>query len=340
MSKDIRLANFIVGPGEKKNFFLKAGELADGSAVNIPVMVVNGSMPGPKLLVVAATHGDEVAGTEAAKSIASQMDPDKIRGALITIPVLNVVSYLLVDRINSLEVPAGRNEMGRFIKEEGDRNGTQTQQIVHMFHEHILPNADYYVELHSSAKWGLNYPRVLIAPEWAPIKSEIKEKEKKMALASGFEVIFRSRQKSWSGKYAPLDASFQEKWGIPRVVLESGAAPTLIDAEIFEAAIRNIMRHLGLTEGAMEPSRPADREQVFVDKLIAIRASKGGILRMKKDILGQYLIKGEVLGEVTNLFNETVEELKSPDDGLVLKIATSATCYTGSRAAVIATPYA
>jgi predicted deacylase len=57
---------------------IKVGEWADGSAVGVPVHIVNGREPGPVVAVTAAIHGDEVVGTDAVRRIISELDPARL----------------------------------------------------------------------------------------------------------------------------------------------------------------------------------------------------------------------------------------------------------------------
>ena len=49
-------------PGTKAVLDLPLTELADSAIIRLPVVVINGAKPGPRLEVGAAIHGDEVTG--------------------------------------------------------------------------------------------------------------------------------------------------------------------------------------------------------------------------------------------------------------------------------------
>lgn len=338
MKESIVVAGQVIPSGTRKNIRVKVGELADGSDLNLPVIAVNGADDGARLTVGAAVHGDEVAGTEAAKLVGSTVDPSKLNGAFIAVPALNIMAYLMLERVNVLEVPGGRNDMGQFVRNGGDANGTQAQVIAKLMDEQILSETEYFIEMHSSAKWSWNYPRTVISPQAAKIDERIKQSEMKVAQDSGFEVIFRAKSLTWAGMYFAPDTVFQERTGKPKIVLESGGSPSIEDGELLGNGIKNIMIGLGMLNEPPIPTRPNGSKQIVADRLLAVRASKGGILRMKKNLLGSHVKKGEVVGEITNLFNEPVEQEVAPDDGIVVKVATAGPCFTGNRVAVLATP--
>ena len=61
MSKPIKIRDIEAEPGEKTYGFLNIADTAIMN-VNIPVMIVNGKEPGPKLCLIAGTHSMEYEG--------------------------------------------------------------------------------------------------------------------------------------------------------------------------------------------------------------------------------------------------------------------------------------
>lgn len=331
MSEKVQIGSISVNPKSKKYDFLKVGELYDGSPVNIPIMVVNGVESKPRLLLIAAVHGDEVVGTEAIKRVISKIDPEKFKGVVIGIPVLNMPAYLASERVNVLEVPKGSNDLERFFTKSINSEGCQSERIAYVLQEEIFPKVDYVIDLHSSAIGSNNFPRAIICGNYVPISEELREKIDELAVASAFELIFRPQRPPWPGMYFTPGALWEESYGKATIVLETGASPTIDDADTIISGITNIMKHLGMLEGL--PTKAKD--QIFVERLIAVRANKGGIFRPRTKI-GDYVKQDEVIAEVTNLFDDVVEEIKSPEYGLIIKHRTSAFVGTGERVFVIA----
>ena len=56
------VAGISVAPGTRQRHSIELTELADGTRVSIPLDLVNGAQPGPRLYLGAAIHGDEVDG--------------------------------------------------------------------------------------------------------------------------------------------------------------------------------------------------------------------------------------------------------------------------------------
>ena len=73
-------------------YSLKLLELWDGSTLRLP-LTISGKKDGPTLCVVASIIGDEFPGTIAARKIALETAPEKLKGALISILIANSPSF-------------------------------------------------------------------------------------------------------------------------------------------------------------------------------------------------------------------------------------------------------
>jgi len=312
--------------------FIKVGEFFDNSPVNMPVMILNGGGEGPTVLMMSAIHGNEVVGTEAIKRIITSLDPKKVSGTIVGIPVVNIPAYLQNSRVNLMESPAGDNDLGNMLK-AGVIQGPQSQSIANVLHEKIFKKVEYVIDLHSSAPGSYNYPRAIVIGDYVKVPQTLKDKCNALAEACNFEIIFKPGGLKWEGMYFDPYTIFESMYGIPSIILETGAAPTTEDLESLLYGIDNILKHLKMILG--EPAKK--NKQVYVDRLVAFRAKNGGMFRLIVK-MGARVKKGDVIGEVTNLFNEVVETIRATEEGIVIKTATSALMATGVRAAVIGTP--
>lgn len=57
--------------------------------VDLPLTLVNGAHPGPRVLITAGVHGGEFTGIDAATRLASLLEPGQVHGQLIVCPVAN-----------------------------------------------------------------------------------------------------------------------------------------------------------------------------------------------------------------------------------------------------------
>lgn len=319
-----KIKNVEVQPGQKEHVWFDIGQMLDGSPYRIPLILINGKKQGPKLLVGACVHGDEVIGTEAIKTLAKTFMPDDMSGWFIGAPITNIASYLSLARVDTLENPIGENNMSGKWK-TATAGGSMTERAAAFFLNEVMPQVEYYIEIHSSAAGSFNSPRAIVCGDYADIDPVVRKRVDEIGVACNFEVIFKPKVTSWEGMYFPPSTFFEEK-GIAKIVLETGGAPTIADVETIREGILNIMKQIKMISG--EPN--LKNKQEYCGKLIAVRSNTGGIYRSNVNLQDR-VKKGDKLGEVTDVFDNIVEEIVAPDDGIVVKIATTAAVYSGIR---------
>lgn len=329
----LNLHGIKVDVGTKVHEHITFGEMADGTPIRVPLVLVNGAKPGPTLLVTAGLHGDEVVGAETVRLVAGKIDAKAFAGRFIAIPVVNVPAFLIGARVNLLEDPVGYNDLSRLIP-TAQKEGSLTERIAAFVRDEVYPLVDTVVDIHSSARGSTNYARAIVIGDYVPVSKELLDRINQLAKACGFDYIFKPRKDSWKGMYFSPRSFLEENLGKASIVLETGHVPTIEGAEIIVQGIWNIMIDLGMVQG--EP--PRAKKQVYMDKLFAVRANRGGLWHAKAE-LGVAVHEGELLGTINGPANEVLEEIHSPVDGITLKIATAAMCPTGTRVFVIGTPY-
>ena len=83
--------------GTKEYGFIHLAQRANGSWVNIPIMLAVGAQDGPTLVVDACNHGDEYEGTEGIIKTFEGLDVSKMKGSFIGIPALNAEAFAAVE---------------------------------------------------------------------------------------------------------------------------------------------------------------------------------------------------------------------------------------------------
>jgi predicted deacylase len=330
----IRVRDLEAAPGAKIYGGITCGEWADGSPIKVPLVIVNGRQPGPTLVAIGGMHGDEMVGTEAVRRIAAELDPARMRGAVIGVVAANVVAFLLGSRVNTLEDPGGWNDF-EYVMQTAQPTGSLTERLGCLLRDEIVPQCQYYIDLHSSAKGSTNYPRAIVAGEFVPMAKDLREKIDRIAEACGFEYIFRPKLSSWPGMYFAPDFPLEERYGLAGICLETGHAPTFEGIDTMVKGVRNILIEVGILEGRME----RDGAPTYIERLVAVRANRGGIW-LPKVWIPHAARAGEQLGTITNLASEVVEDIRAPMAGVAIKVATSAAVATGTRVFVLGIPYA
>ena len=90
---DLTVGSATAKPGQRATGFIQVPAGTD-AASNIPIIVINGASAGPKLALVAGSHGTEYASIVALARLAQVIDPSSLSGALIIVPLVNPASFL------------------------------------------------------------------------------------------------------------------------------------------------------------------------------------------------------------------------------------------------------
>ncbi len=87
---DLIVGTAVAVPGTRARGVIPVTELAGGNALEIPVIVLHGAEEGPSVWVDAVIHGDEPEGTYCCHMVDAELDPTKMRGQVVLVPMLNV----------------------------------------------------------------------------------------------------------------------------------------------------------------------------------------------------------------------------------------------------------
>jgi predicted deacylase len=126
--------------GEKSAGYLKVPAGVD-AASDIPVVVVNGTKPGPVLALVSGAHGTEYASIIAVERLITLLDPAQISGTVILVPLVNIQSFeQKVPHVN----PVDNKSMNRFYP--GKDDGTQTERASFLITKEVVDRCDYLID--------------------------------------------------------------------------------------------------------------------------------------------------------------------------------------------------
>src|SRR5262249_27668645 len=117
-----------------------------------PVISVTGAKPGPVLFVNAGVHGGEYPAIEAVIRLGKTLDPKKISGTVILMPVLSLPAF----RTRTAFVcPSDNVNPNRVFP--GDPRGSYSEQMIFSLIHEFVVHADAYIDLH-----GGDIPEALV----------------------------------------------------------------------------------------------------------------------------------------------------------------------------------
>ena len=294
-NKTFTIAGIKVKPGERKYVELPLPGLYSHSNIHMPVNVMCGKEAGPTLFVSAAIHGDEINGVEIIRRLKNTKSIKRLKGTLITVPVVNVYGF-----INKTRYLPDRRDLNRFFP--GSSEGSMASKLAHVFETNIIAHCDYGIDLHTAAISRDNLPQIRAILE--------NEETKKLALAFGAPVVLDSPLREGSLREAAAETDTQI------LLYEAGEALRFDEISIRAGVtgIINVMRSIGMLSKS--------RKRVKLESAIAhssqwIRAPQSGVLRTINP-MGNRINKGDLLGYICDPFGEAEIEIRSPVSGMVI----------------------
>ncbi len=297
-----------IAPGSAKRLSWSATELFEGVPVSTPVLVVNGAIAGPSLCLTAAVHGDELNGIEIVRRVLHDIDPNKLSGSVIGVPIVNVQGF----RRGSRYLP-DRRDLNRYFP--GNPNGSAAARIAHALFKDVIAHCDALVDLHTGSFERANLPQ---------IRADLRNPDVvTLTLGFGSMVVLHSEPTVGTLRHAATMA------GIPAVTVEAGGPSQLELAEVKHGVkgIETLLSTLGMVK---RRSFWGDPEPVYY-RSTWVRADNGGIL-LSDVSLGSTVRKGDLLGTITDPMSNARSELRAPYSGRIIGMARNQVVMPGFAA--------
>lgn len=269
--------------------FLKLPYSRDDSAwgaLMIPITVIRRGS-GPTVLLTGANHGDEYEGPVALTKLALSLTAEEVNGCVIIVPYLNYPAFRAARRTS----PIDQGNLNRSFP--GRPDGSVTQKIADYIQRHLLPQADFVLDIHSGGK-TLDF-----VPFAAVHVLDDKAQQARCAAA------MRAFGAPYSMMMLELDNvgmfdSAAEAAGKVFVSTElgGGGSTTAASIAIAERGVRRFLAHAGVCEGKVDPPETVMLDMPDGDCFIT--CLNDGLLEMCKD-LGETIVAGEVLARVHEL---------------------------------------
>jgi len=312
------IGSITVEGGTRRDGFLEVAPLPDGNPYGIPMIIINGVKPGPVLCINSGTHGDEPEGTLAITDLAKEVDPKKLTGTLVLIPVLNVSSFMgkaSLDVSGVRENPLDWKNLARTFP--GDPNGTMTDRLADTVVNKLVPKIDYAIDCHSGGTRGTSH---WISGYAGVEKEELRKKS--LEIAKSFPLKTLWRIPPWA-KFA--SCCIEKDVTICVVETTGQGRADESDVDVLLKGFRNVMINLGMIDGDLSPV-PADRK--CIDSETYLYAEYTGIIRAKVKT-GDLIEKGQLLGVIQDFYGNVKQEVKSPLDGIVTGVRTKPMVWAG-----------
>ncbi len=297
--------------GERVRIDIPLGKLPSLHDLDMHVFVVRGTEPGPTLFLSAAIHGDEINGVEIVRRVLDSVDPTKLCGTLIGIPIVNIFGFIRESRY----LP-DRRDLNRSFP--GSKRGSLASRIANLFMSEIVQKCDYGIDLHTAAQGRFNLPHV---------RGDFSDPViHRVAQAFGAPVYYHSKGQDGTVRKAA------NKIGKPIILYEAGEAgrfePEPIGIGV--AGIQRVMKELGMIRSA-----PKAGESLEATGTKWVRAKRGGLLRLDR-MTGETLRQRQKIGTIGDAVGDSSVRVIAPCDGIIISHATNPLIHQGDAVVHIA----
>ncbi|MEV2214189.1 succinylglutamate desuccinylase/aspartoacylase family protein [Streptomyces sp. NPDC050997] len=292
--------------------------------VDIPLTLVNGARPGPRVVITAGVHGGEFTGVDAATRLAALLDPADVHGRIIVCPVANPPAVyqgrLGVSPLDGVNI-------NRVFP--GAPDGGPTERLAAWLFAHLLNGADAYVDLHSG---GIDEVLRDFVGYRLTGDPDLDARTADMAGALGVEDVILGLNADGGNSHA---AAARE--GIPAILVETGQlgerAPE--SARRLVGGLYRLLRRLGTLDADHPVDEPAAvRAWVWA---AGVTAEATG-LWYPEFTLGDDVTEGQVIGRVIDPSDGQEHKVHAPATGRVFYGMHGLTVAPGAELAAIAAP--
>ncbi|MFN9456740.1 MAG: succinylglutamate desuccinylase/aspartoacylase family protein [Acidobacteriota bacterium] len=290
------------------------------SPFDIAAIAVRGAADGPTLLVSAGVHGDEYEGVRAIFETVEALDAGALRGTLLTVPVLNYPAHRAVTRHHPAD---GANLARQF---PGRADGTASERLAHAFTAEFLPRADFYLDLHSG---GIRFAMPsMVGYEAADPRGRAAAAAFGAPVIWGHPVIEPGRT-----------ISAARALGIPFLYTEARGAGRIHpdDLLMMRRGITNLLRHLGMLDGAPEIPAPPQRLLGIGNTDEGVYATASGVFMPSVALLDP-VRAGQPIGRIVDELGEVLATPVAPADGIVGLLRELPPVDEGDVLLLVATP--
>lgn len=303
----LRVGEVMAGPGEKNSGYIIVPAGIDGPEIKIPITIINGTEPGPTLVMTAGVHGYEYTPILALQRLREKLNPSLLTGAVIMVHVVNIPSFF--KRTIYYNPHDWKNQNRVF---PGKIDGSMTERIAFQVTREVLEQGDYHLDIHCG-DGNEDLMTYLYYTETGD--PELDRKTRELAIHFGFKVIIHVTADP--STLASMCARASLFLGKPALTVECGRQGGTDEADIQSilTGCFNTMKHLNMISGTAE----LRFEPVWVKTTTYIRSEHEGIF-YPLGHRGRHVQKGELLGYLTDFFGNVIQKAVAPHDGIIMYI--------------------
>ena len=314
MKRDCIIGTARAKAGARATGAIPVGRRPGGGPIEIPLIVAHGAEEGPVLWLDGAVHGDEPEGPLAVLRLMERLDPARLSGTVVGVPVVNVAAFEFSSRGNPGDLFT--YDLNRIYP--GRPDGHLTERIAYAHYTTLVEHADLEVAVHSGGAHSyLAYAMFYTA---TPAGLELAK-----AMGPRWDLLL----KQTSERGSPQAAMRQHSKAAITVEL-GGLCDTFPgrfqgNADALADGFTNILRHYKMIDGT---AQYADRWMLGHQKTVVL-APASGLWVSEPSVLRQRVREGERLATIYALSGEVAAEVRAPFDGIPFGMRTNPSVQLG-----------
>ncbi len=271
--------------------------------IRLPLGLIHGSRPGPRLALTAGLHFSEFLGIEALRSLFRAVDPEKLNGQIVACPLANPPSSY-GHRLNNSSL----DDIDPNRVFPGNPAGKPTERMVAWLFENLIRGSDVFIDLHSG---GLSEQLVPHAA-YRTSGNEVQDRRAlELAEAFGLADVVRGKTAGGGNSHA---AATRER--IVALLIEAGQlgerSPEMV-AQVRDGVLR-VMEKMGMIEKSLPALKQPARHWTWVAE---IESPQEGLWYPEFEI-GDQAQKGAWLGRIVDPLDNLLATIEAPESGRVM----------------------
>jgi hypothetical protein len=273
-----------------------------------PAFEARGARDGPHVTLIAGIHGCEYSSIAAVFRFMNDLDADELAGSITAVPVVSMESF---QRRSPFVVPEDGKNLNRCFP--GTYDGTYTDALARSIFDELIAPTDVLIDLHGGDQVEALEPFTIFDA------SPVEERARALAVAFGLPYVVREEP---AAGLAGMTCSAAAQAGIPAIIAEAGGCGLLdpVAVELLVDGTRNVLRSLDMLPGPVHLPRADMR---LVGAFDWLRCRGAGFWEAAVEA-GEEVKEEQLLGRVTTLHGDVLEEIRAPRNGVVLFLTTSA----------------
>jgi len=275
-----------------------------------PYVAVNGSTPGPAVLVTGGIHGSEYSSIDAVVRLGAALDPKTVKGQVLCLPVMSPAAFW---ERTAYVSPVDNLNLNRVFP--GKPKGSFSERLAYHLTEKAIRHADGYIDMH-----GGDVPEALVPFNIYYETGDAAVDARSQAMVEAFGAPAVIVQRSAGAPITGLAYATAATLGVAAMIAEDGGAG-VYDAAATDRMLRgveNVLRSLEVLPGGARNVPPPRRFAKFT----WVRTQAAGFFRHAVKV-GDDLAAGQLLGRLVDFYGRTIEEVVAPEKGQVLFMVVS-----------------